>query len=122
MQYNLTLRNTRLQDVVDAIDAGSSNGYIEIGTANMSSVLLRASLTKPCGTVANSVLTFSSNLTQFAGLANGEAAEARIRTSEGNDVVTELTVGTANSNIIMPITAVTSDQLFVLQSAVISHS
>jgi hypothetical protein len=122
MQYILTLKNTRLQDVVDAIDAGTSNGYIEVGTTDMSTVLLRASLSKPCGSVANAVLTFSSNLTQFTGLANGEAVEARIRTSEGDDVVTELTVGTANSDIIMPITNVTSDMLFVVQSAVITHS
>jgi hypothetical protein len=122
MQYNLTTKNARLQAVVDAIDAGSANGVLEVGTANVGTVLLTSTLTKPCGTVANGVLTFNSNLTQFLGLANGVASEARIRTSNGTVIVSELTVGTANADIIMPITTITTTLLFVVQSAVITHS
>ena len=55
--YNTTLKNTRLNDVVAAIDTGGA-GYLEIVDALMAHVLTTIHFNSVCGTVTGGVLTF----------------------------------------------------------------
>ena len=45
--------------VRDQIDAGTTAGKLEIGTAGMATVLLTVALNDPSGTISNGVLTLS---------------------------------------------------------------
>jgi len=96
--YNTALTNTRLTDVINAIDAGAGAGYMEVGTTGMAAVLSTIVLAKPCGTVAARVLTFSTMpRVDVAASVAGVAAAAQIKTSAGTLVVSGLTVGLAGS-------------------------
>lgn len=96
--YNTPLTNTRLTDVVNAIDAGGGHGVMLIGTVGMASILSSITLAKPCGSVANRVLTFLGlPLVDGAAAATGIAAAAQIKDSNGTIVVSGLSVGLAGS-------------------------
>ena len=96
--YAVTLRNNRLQQVINAIDGGAGPGKIQIGTANMALVLSTVILLKPCATILNGVLTFSGTpLADPAAAASGLAAAAQITDSTGTIWASGLTVGLAGS-------------------------
>lgn len=98
--YNTTVRNNRLQQVVNAIDGGPGNGLLEIGTTGMGAVLSTVVLAKPCGTIAAGVLTFSGvPLNDVAAAGIGNAAAARITDSTGTTVISGLTIGTVGSSV-----------------------
>ena len=89
----------------------------------MATVLADIVLAYPCGTVAGGVLTFSSFPRSDTSANNtGTAAEARIRDSVGNDVVTGLTVGTSGTNIVLDSTSITATQTVTLNSVSITHA
>lgn len=96
MLYSLSVANDRLQRVANAIDAGSSAGVLRLLDAG-NSILSSISLSKPCGTVSNAVLSFSglSRIDQAA--ASGTVAAARIEDYSGNTVVSGLIVGAPGS-------------------------
>lgn len=101
VNYNVSVRNTRLQDVATAIDAGGSNGSLQLldGSGNVMSTL---TLARPCGTVAAGILNFSGlPLTDSAAASGGSATAARVRDSTGTVVISGLTVGTAATDIIL---------------------
>ena len=81
--YAVTLRNNRLQQVINAIDGGAGNGRIQIGTAGMGLVLSTVTLLKPCATIAAGVLTFSGTPLSAAAAQSGVAAAAQITDSTG---------------------------------------
>jgi len=121
--YSLSTKNARMTAVRDQIDAGAGPGKIEIGTAGMTTVLAVFTLDEPCGTIANGAITFSGfPKSDSSADATGVAAAARIRDSNNNDVVTGLTVGTSNADVLLDNTSINITQQVTLQSAVITHA
>lgn len=119
--YSSTVKNARLTVVRDAIDAGSSNGTLEIGTSGMASVLAIIPLADPCGSVSTGVLTFTMPQSDTNADATGTAAEARIKDSSGTTVVSGLTVGTSGANINLSSVGITAGDTVTLSSAAITH-
>jgi len=119
--YGPPVRSARLAVVVAAIDAGSGPGVLEIGTAGMAIILATLTCSKPCGTVAGDMLTFAP-ITQDVADANGNAALARYKDSDGNIIVSGLTVGTSGTNIIVGSVSITVGQVVPMTSASLSHN
>lgn len=101
--FILTLRNTRMQAVATAIDAGAAGGKLKfytgtspgIANAATGTALGVCTFSTTCGTVSNGVLTFSA-VTDGTGLADGTAGYARITDSDDNSVA-DLSVGASGS-------------------------
>jgi len=121
--YATDVKTARMNAVVTEIDAGASAGVLQIGTSAMGTVLAEFTLSDPCGTVTTGVLTFSGfPKSDTSANASGTAAAARIRDSDGNDVITGLTVGTSGTDIILDSVSITSGQTVTLNSASITHA
>lgn len=121
--YSATAKTNRMTAVRDTIDAGTGPGVLQIGTAGMATVLAEITLGDPCGTVSGSTLTLSGfPRSDTSANASGTAAEARIRDSSGNDVITGLTVGTSGSDINLDSTSITAGQTVTITSAAITHA
>lgn len=119
--YNTTLKNTRMTDVVNAINTGGA-GYIEIGTAGLGVVLATINFQNPCGTVSGGVLTFSGTPLTVASAANtGIAASAAVFSGSGVLIVSGLTVGTTGTDVILSSVNVISGQPVTISSASITH-
>lgn len=121
VNYSTALKTTRMTAVRDAIDGGTGAGTIEIGTTGMGTLLAVLTLSDPCGSVSNGVLTFSAITADSSADATGTAAEARIKDSAGNVIVSGLTVGTSGSNINLNTTAISAGGSVSLSSASITH-
>lgn len=120
--YAMDVKTDRMQAVADQIDAGSGAGVLQIGTTGMASVLAEITLGDPCGTVSGAVLTLSGfPRSDTSANATGTAAAARIRDSDGNDVITGLTVGTSAADIVLDSTSITTGQEVTISSATITH-
>jgi len=120
--YATSLKNTRLDAVVAAIDAGASPGYIEIGTAAMALVVATITLGDPSGTTGAGVLTFSGfPRSDTTADASGTAAEAVIKDSDGNTIVSGLTVGTSGTDIVLSSVEISAGDTVTLNSATITH-
>lgn len=122
--YAASLRTTRMQAVLDAINAGAGPGTIEIGTAAMGTVLATIPLEDPAGAVSGDVLTFdfSPAVADTAADATGTAAAARVKDSNGNIVISGLTVGLSASNIILDSVSITAGQTVQLTSGTLTHN
>lgn len=121
--YAADVKNDRMTAVRDQIDAGAGPGILEIGTTGMALVLATITLNDPSGTVTGGVLTFSGTpLSDVSADNTGTAAEARIRDSNNNDVVTGLTVGTGGQNVVLDSTSITAGQTLTITSATLTHS
>src|ERR1035437_9774987 len=120
--YNATLKNTRMTDVVTAIDAGTPPGYLEIGTAAMALLLATFFFASTCGTVSGGVLTFATlPLTCASAAATGTAAAARARNAAGTDIITGLTVATSAADINLSSTAIVIGDPVTITAAAIAH-
>lgn len=120
--YNTTLKNTRLQDVADAIDdPGSPGGSLKIGTTAMGTVLATIPLPVPCGTVSAGVLTFDTPVTDTSADNTGTAAAAAIYSSAATLIVSGLTVGVSASDIILTSVSVVATEPVTINSATITH-
>jgi hypothetical protein len=119
--YTNAIKDSRMQVVIDATDAGVAAGTLEIGTAGMASTLITFTLADPSATTAAGVLTLSGLPLNANAAATGTAAEARIRDSDSNDVVTGLTVGTSGTDIIISSVSITSGQQYSVTSATFTH-
>lgn len=119
--YNGTLKTQRMQNVVDAIDAGAGPGYIEIGTAGMASVLATLELADPSFTVAGDTMTMAGTpRADTSADESGSAAAARIKDSDGNVVVSGLTVGTSGANVIVTNTTIEAgDEVRIVAGAIV---
>lgn len=101
-----TLRNDRLQKIIDAIDAGAGAGTLKIydgtrpatGAAITSQVLLaELTFSDPCASApSGGVLTFSAITADASANATGTATWARVADSTGAFVM-DLSVGVAGS-------------------------
>ena len=123
VNYNIATKNARLTAVRDQIDAGAGPGVLQIGTAGMATVLAEITLADPCATISAGVLTFSGfPRSDTSANASGTAAAARIRDSNGVDVITGLTVGTSGADINLDTSTIAAGQQVQITSATITHS
>lgn len=122
--YSTTLKTSRMQAVIDAIDGGAGAGTLEIGTTGMALVLATITLADPCGTAASGVLTFDfdPDVSDTSADATGTAAAARIKDSNGNVIVSGLTVGTSGTDIVLDSTSITAGQTVTLTTGTITHA
>jgi hypothetical protein len=121
VNYNTNVKNSRMTDVRDAIDAGSGPGTLEICTTGYTTVLSTITLSDPCGTISGGVLTFSGTPISATASANGTAALARFKDSTGTVVADGLTVGTSGQNVTVSTTTFTSGQNVDMTSATLTH-
>lgn len=120
--YNTTLKNARLQKVIDAIDGGSGAGHLKIGTAGMGTVLANIPLSSVCGVASGGVLTFSDTpLSDSSADNTGTAAAAAVYDGSGTLIISGLTVGVSASDINLTSTSIVSGQPVTITSASITH-
>ncbi len=121
VNYNATLKNTRMTDVVTAI---GTTGYLNIFNS-VPTLLASIALANPPGTVTGGVLTFGSTpLTEASANASGTAVAATISTAingGGTVVVSGLTVGVSASDIVLSSTNIVAGQPVTITSATITH-
>ena len=125
VNYSSTVKDARLQVVADAIDAGSGDGVMVIGTSALSGatgVLATVALDKPCASVSGGVLTLSGLPNSATASADGTAAKAELRDSAGTVIVSGLTVGTSGADITINATAISSGQTVEIDSGTITHA
>jgi hypothetical protein len=106
--YTTTVRSNRMTQVLNAIDAGAGAGTVKVysgtvpanvGTAITDQTLLATlTLSDPCGSVSNGVLTFSAITEDSSGDANGTPTFARLADSDGNNVA-QVTAGVGSGNL-----------------------
>src|ERR1035437_5199562 len=91
--YENTVKHTRLQAVIDAINYGSPNGYLEIGDSGMINVLATINFNRNCGSLGTGVLNFgTSPPMQCASAAiSGTAAAAVAYDAFGTWIIHGLT-------------------------------
>lgn len=118
--YSAALKTARLTAILNAIDAGSGPGTLEVTTAG-GVLLATETLAKPSATVSGSTLTFSGVPISSTVATSGTAALARIKDSSGTVVIDGLTVGTSNANIVLNTTALVQNQTLTLNSGTITH-
>lgn len=122
--YTTAVKNARMDAVAAQIDGGSGAGVLQIGTTSMASVLAEFTLNDPCAAAASGgVLTLSGFPKSDTSANNtGTAAAARIRDSNGTDIITGLTVGTSASDINLDSVSITAGQTVTINSATITHA
>ena len=121
VNYNLNVRNARLQVVETAIDAGGAAGALRLlnsGGTTLSSL----SLAFPAGTVSGGVLTFFTSLIDLSAAQTGTAVGASVVDSIGTVVISGLTVGsTLGFDIILsPNANITAGQVVAITQATIT--
>ena len=120
--YPVTLLNTRLQDVVNAIDAGPAAGVLRLLNSG-GSTLSSLALAKPSGSVGGGILTFLGlSLVDPAAAASGLATAARIEDSTGSTVISGLTVGTSSAFdiVLSPSAAIVAGNTIAITQATIT--
>ena len=120
--YPVTLINPRLQDVVNAIDAGPAAGVLRLLDSG-GSTLSSLALAKPSGSVSGGILTFLGlSLIDPSAAASGTAAAARIEDSTGTTVISGLTVGTSSAFdiVLSPSAAIVAGNTIAITQATIT--
>lgn len=121
VNYNTTVKNSRMTVVRDAIDGGAGPGTLEVCSAGYATVLVTVTFDDPCGSVSSGVLTFSA-LPLSATVANsGTAAIARIKDSTGAVVADGLTVATSGADVNITSVTLTAGVTVDLNPASITH-
>lgn len=119
--YSSAVKDNRMTQVLTAIDGGAGAGYIEICSAAYAAVLATITLSDPCGSVGSNALTLTMPKSDTNADATGTAAIARIKDSNGNIIVSGLTVGAGSGDINLSSVAITAGDTVTLNSAVITH-
>jgi len=124
-----TVRNARLTAIKDAIDAGSGAGKLKFyngarpATGGAGTTLLgTCTLNDTCGTVADGVLTFDVDPkpTDSTADATGTVTWARITDSD-DTFVADLSVGTADADIIVNLTSIVAGGVIEVTAAAITE-
>ena len=110
-----TLRSSIATAIRDAIDAGAGAGKLRIydgsrpATGGSATTLLaELTLSDPCGTVSNGVLTFSAITTDTAADATGTATWFRIVDSSNNAII-DGSVGTSGADLNLATTSIVAN-------------
>lgn len=90
--YTVTVRNSRLQQVQNAIDAQATPGQLQL-LSGSASLLASFTFQKPSATIASGVLTFSGLPLFATASGSGTAAGAQLVDGSGNIVATGLVIG-----------------------------
>jgi hypothetical protein len=120
--YSTAAKTARMTAVRDLIDAGAGVSKLKLGTFGMAVVLVEIPLAEPCGTVSNGALTFQGMPLSGVASADGTAIAAVITDGDGNVIVSGLTVGTANTDIIVNTNVVSTGGTISVTSAVFVHA
>lgn len=105
LNMSSALRTARAQAIIAAIDAGTSNGTINVysgtkpatGDAVTTQTLLGTiTFQKPCGTATNGILSFNATANTAVG-ADGTISWARIKNGNGV-MVADVDCGVSGSN------------------------
>lgn len=89
--YSQTAINFRLNGVVSAIDDGGTNGFLYLYANN--SIVSTISLAYPAGTVNGGILTFGGTLLDPSAAGTGLVTAGVIADSNGNVMISGMTVG-----------------------------
>lgn len=122
VNYNITVLTNRLQQVINGIDGGPSNGFMRLLDAG-GSIVSSFQLSRPCGVAANGVLTFSGMSLIDPAAAGGTAKGARVEDSTGTFVITGLTVstpGTPADILLTPTNIIAAGQTVAITAASIT--
>lgn len=127
VNYNTPTVSDRLQQVVNRIDAGPSNGFMRLLDSG-GNVLSSFQLARPSGTVSGRVMTFNGmSLIDPAaaggGLSGIPATGARCEDSIGTIVISGLTVatvGSTNDILLTPTNIITAGQTVAITAATIT--
>ena len=122
VSYSATLKNTRMQDVITAIDSQAAVGTIEIGTSGLAAVLVIVSLQKPSFSQASGVINMHGVPLSGTATGTGTAASARIKDGAGTIQVSGITVGTSGSDINLNSVTINNGQVVTLNNGTITHS
>ncbi len=121
--YPANVKAARMTAVQGLVDAGSTFGRLEIGTAGMAVILATLTLPKPSGAVSGAVLTLSGfPLSDTDAEATGVAAAARVVDSDGNLVISGLTVGSSSGDVRIAALNIQQHQTVTIDSAVFTHA
>jgi hypothetical protein len=124
VNYTNTIKDARMQVVIDAIDADTDPGVLVIGTSALSGatgVLATIELSATSATTSSGVLTFADLPKEDDASATGTAALAELRDGAGTVIVSGLTVGVAATDIIITTTSISENQPVRVTAATITH-
>jgi len=127
VSYGLSLKSTRMTDVINCLDAGSGNAYLQICTANYALVLVTIQLQKPSWTLStasgNAILYMNGTpLSEEHADNTGQAAAARFLDSDGVPWITNLVVGVGSGDVQLNSLGIVQNQIVTITSATIQHS
>lgn len=120
------LRTTRATAILNAIDAGTAgllriyDGVRPATGGSVTNLLAELTLSDPCGTVLNGVLTFSAITQDSSANATGTATWFRIVTSAAAFVL-DGSVGTSGADLNLTTTSVTTGQPVQVTSLVFTE-
>lgn len=121
--YAQALKSARMQAVINAIDADIEPGFIEIGNAGVAVVAVTMTLDRAPSFIEDSgTITMQGMPKWGTAVVPGTVVEARIRDGGGNIIISGLTVGLADADIILDFVDLTIDQTVTLSQASITHS
>ena len=118
VNYTVTVRTNRLQQVINAIDAGASNGFMRLLDAG-GHILSSFQLSRPSAVASNGVATFNGlSLIDPSAAGSGTAAGMRVEDSSGNIVISGLAL---NSDFFLtPNATITAGQTVAITAAMIT--
>jgi hypothetical protein len=120
VDYNVNVLTNRLQQVLNAIDAGAAAGFMRLLDPG-GNVLSSIRLFFPCGTVSNGVLTFKVPLIDAGVTTGGLATGARCEDANGVVVFSGLTINTINADInLSPTNVLVAGQILAITAASIT--
>lgn len=121
VDYSTTVRTERLQQVINNIDAGPSNGFMRLLDTN-GNILSSMQLSRPSAVASLGVMTFNSlPLLDPAAASSGMASFARFEDSNGNIVISGLTINNPSADIILsPTSEIVAGQTVAITAATIT--
>lgn len=122
VNYIANLKTSRMQAVIDRIDVGTA-GTLEICSASYEAVLATIALQKPSFTINGDTITLAGTpLTDASADSTGIAAVARIKASNGDVVINNLTVGVGSGDIQLNSLSITATQAVTITAGSITHA
>jgi hypothetical protein len=107
-----------------SVDGRSSFGTLVIGTSGLSGatgVLATIVLQKPSFSIVGKVATLLGVTLSVLASGSGTAALAELRDSDGNTVVSGLTVGTSATDIVITSTSITAGETVSITAGTVTH-
>ena len=118
VDYNITVRTNRLQQVINAIDAGASNGFMRLLDIG-GNILSSFQLSRPSATVSNAVATFNGlSLIDPSAAGSGTAVGMRVEDGSGNIVISGLALN--NDFFMTPSAVIAAGQTVAITAATIT--